>query len=203
MKVAGRQISLPFEFPSLNLKLTRHGVVLSARSGLGPVGAGGTPKAAQPDDVTGISGHSLNLCQFFGQMSTLRFPKWEPRVGSAWSQVSRLTSPTGETTNISARSVWKRSVEVKGEACAEIETTAVFPMHAETDFVNSRMRIDGTYNLRTTYCFALTAGRLVDLRGNAQVVQTIRLTPPGAQSSQGTATEILAKSDVEFSMELQ
>lgn len=203
MTTSSKPFGFPFDFPPMQLKISRRGAVLSAQpcSSAAP-GIPGSPPTP-PSDVTGLSASSLNLSQFFGQMTALRFPKWEAKPGSTWSQTSRFTSPTGETVNITTRSTWRRTVDVKGLPCAEIESAATFPMHAEMSLLGTKMRVDGAYNIQTTYHFALAAGRMIDLQGKADVEQKILLTSTDTVSKEDSVSEVHAKSDINFSMQLQ
>ncbi len=205
MTTSSKPFGFPFDFPPMQLKISRRGAVLSAQpcSSAAPApGPTGSPSTS-PSDVSGLSASSLNLSQFFGQMTALRFPRWEAKAGSVWSQTSLFTSPTGETINITTRSTWQRTVDVKGQSCAEIESLATFPMHAEMSLLGTKMHVDGTYKIQTTYHFALTAGRMLDLQGKADVAQKILLTSTDTASKKDSVSEVLAKSDINFSMQLQ
>lgn len=196
---SGKTWSFPFEFAALRLKLTRSGSVRSADI-INPEGKVITNEST---GITGLSAKSLNLSQFFGQMSELTLPTGEVAVGDDWGQSLRFTSATGETVMITPHSTLKRMTEVRGYPCAEIETTVSVPMKAKMKLLDTDTKITGKYDITMTSHFAVDAGRLVDMTGKAKVDQELLLTLIPEGSKKKTTTKVLANSDLDFAMTLQ
>ncbi|NCO33442.1 MAG: hypothetical protein AUJ92_07000 [Armatimonadetes bacterium CG2_30_59_28] len=194
-----KRFEMPFSLPEMTLKMAPNGAVLSTET----VKTSDRTKRKGQDVLTGISANSLNLCQFFGQMSALSFPSKKLEIGDTWSRTSRFTSPFGESTMVAAHSKLLGLKVVRGQQCAEIATNATFPMEATMQLLDALTTVEGTYELRTVHRFSIERGRLISLEGTAHVQQMITLDIQDPNTREKTTSRIDADSNVQFSMELQ
>ena len=194
-----KRFELPFGLPEMTMKIAPNGAVLATET----VKTSDRRSQEKQDVLTGISANSLNLSQFFGQMSAIMFPSKKLEIGDTWSRTTRFTSPLGETTAISTHSRLTRLTEVQGEPTAEIETTATFPMKAQFKLLDADITVEGTYQLQMIYLFSIPRGRLIRLEGTATVNQSMVLNVPDQETREIVANHVEAKSDMQFVMELQ